>query len=210
MTLVVWHCNRHRGMREVSLQSGCLVAVSEGGRWVLWEAPGGDVWHRATVENDDVSVRPDEMVDSWGTDKEPLVDGEVVRTFWHSWRSHRLQSSTEKAARWRRNHFNFSHLSYSGKQTHIHTHTSQNTRSYTHGRRASPNTDSRKENKPRLLAPTWKTTFRVWVKETFWQTAVCQRSRDNTILLVSSDTSINVTGKTFYLISFKNKDNLRF
>ncbi len=37
--------------------------------------------------------------------------------------SQRLQSSTEKAATWRRNRFNFNHLSYSAAYTHSKTHT---------------------------------------------------------------------------------------
>lgn len=112
------------------------------GQWYYWEAPGGNVWHvlpemtlsrfvcEIVVVVEVGSGRMEE--DHWGRSRGGVSYGtaDALRHFRQSdgflLISQRLQSSTEKAATWRRNHFNFKHLSYSAEHTHTKTHTHTN------------------------------------------------------------------------------------
>lgn len=131
-----WKCKTHLEFNEiqpVSLPCHSDDAFPAVGTIVL----GGYGWRWCSA---DLSIQRDDMVRGgvvraqFGAQrKEP-----IGRLLWHSWRSltsqmaflssaKRLQSWTEKAATWRRNHLNVNHLSYNVGDTHTHTDTNKYT-----------------------------------------------------------------------------------
>lgn len=125
------------------LQWSCSVATSEttmvilGGSWWKWCSADLSVRSDDVVVGEVVSVCSEHGGRPLGTEQRGGSYGtadalrHVRQSDGFPLISQRLQSLTEKAATWRRNHFNFNHLSYSAEDTHIRTHTHSDTNEYT-------------------------------------------------------------------------------
>lgn len=116
------------------------VVLLGGSWWKCWKQTAEKILSRSAYEFRWYGCRSSEF--SWrggalGTEQrgDSYGTADTLRHFEQSdgfpLMSQRLQSSTEKAATWRRNHFNFNHLSYSAANTHSKTHTHSHTNKYT-------------------------------------------------------------------------------